>query len=300
MLSTRGNNQLIFVLRLLRRELRRMQQMLRYRRFSLAGVPILFANSFPKSGTHLLTQVLQGFTRIGPAVDSGFSAVVTFNGFTGQPRPLDTILADLRRLKPGDIAYGHLHALPSIADFLCQDGFALYFILRDPRDVVVSHVHYITDMAPAHIHHHYFQEVLGTFDERLRASICGMDALATSSPEIVFPSISARFEPYLGWLERSEVLVLRFEDFIHRRQETLQRIINHAVKRGFPLNGNGDNCQEAIQVLDASIAPEHSPTFRRGKIGGWREEFSPENISIFKKVAGDLLIHLGYEKNFDW
>lgn len=295
-----SDNNLIFTMRFLRREFRRARQLLRHRCISLTGVPVLFANSFPKSGTHLLTQVLQGFTRIGPAVDSGLSAIVTFDGFTGQPRPLDAILADLYRLKPGDIAYGHLHAVPPIVDYLCQDSFASYFILRDPRDVVVSHVHYIIDMAPAHIHHHYFQEVLSTFDERLRVSICGMDAAAVSRPEIAFPSITARFEPYLGWLDRSEVLVLRFEDFIHRRQETLLRIINHAVKRGFPLNGNGDNCQEAIQVLNASIAPEHSPTFRRGKIGGWREEFSPENISIFKKVAGDLLIHLGYEKNFDW
>ncbi len=37
--------------------------MLRWRRLSFTGVPILFANSFPKSGTHLLTQVLQGFPR---------------------------------------------------------------------------------------------------------------------------------------------------------------------------------------------------------------------------------------------
>jgi len=287
-------------MRLLRREFRRMQQMLRYRCFNLAGVPVLFANSFPKSGTHLLTQILQGFTRIGPAVNSGLPAIVTYNGFTGQPRSLEAILADLRRLKAGDTAYGHLHALPPIMDFLCRDGFAPFFILRDPRDVVVSHVHYITDMASGHIHHHYFQEVLSTFDERLRASICGMDDLAASSSEIVFPSISARFEPYLGWLERSEVLVLRFEDFINKRVETLHHILDHAVKHGFPLKVIGEHRQEAISMLDASITPEHSPTFRRGKIGGWREEFSPENISIFKKVAGDLLIHLGYEKNFGW
>ena len=295
-----SDNNLIFTMRLLRREQRRVCQMLRYRRTTLAGVPVLFANSFPKSGTHLLTQVLQGFTRIGPAVDSGLPAIITFDGFTGQPRPLDAILADLHRLKPGDIAYGHLHALPSIVDFLSQDGFTSYFILRDPRDVVVSHVHYLTDMAPEHIHHHYFQEVLGTFDERLRASICGMNITAAPSPEIAFPSIAARFEPYLSWLDRSEVLVLRFEDFIQGRQATLQCIINHAVKRGFPLNGKGGNCQEAIQVLNASISPEQSPTFRRGKIGGWREEFSPENKHIFKEIAGDLLVRLGYENDYDW
>ena len=37
-------------------------------------------------------------------------------------------------------------------------GLAAYFILRDPRDVVVSHVHYITEMEPNHIHHRYYTE----------------------------------------------------------------------------------------------------------------------------------------------
>ncbi|HEX7973822.1 MAG TPA: hypothetical protein VF498_05390, partial [Anaerolineales bacterium] len=46
---------LVFQARLARRAARRSRQMLRYRRVSLSGVPVLFANSFPKSGTHLLT-----------------------------------------------------------------------------------------------------------------------------------------------------------------------------------------------------------------------------------------------------
>ena len=137
-----------FQAKLARRTLRRFNQMARYRRLSLGEVPILFANSFPKSGTHLLTQVLQGFTRLGPVVDSGLPAIVTYDGPTGEPRPAGSILNDLNRLLPGDIGYGHLHATPEIVAYLCQDSFVSYFILRDPRDVVVSHVHYVTDMAP--------------------------------------------------------------------------------------------------------------------------------------------------------
>ncbi|RMF47890.1 MAG: hypothetical protein D6755_04510, partial [Anaerolineae bacterium] len=45
---------------------------------SLRDAPVLFANSFPKSGTHLLTQILQGMTHLGPAVDSGLPAVLTY------------------------------------------------------------------------------------------------------------------------------------------------------------------------------------------------------------------------------
>jgi len=291
-------------LRLLRRELRRMQQRLRYRTLSLSGVPVLFANSFPKSGTHLLTQVLQGFTRLGPAVDSGLPAVVTYHGFSGQLRSVDAILADLYRLKAGDTAYGHLHAIAPVVDVLCGDGFASFFILRDPRDVVVSHVHYITDMALNHVHHSYFKEKLRNFDERLYTSICGMPGGVPSPADASFPSIAARFEPFLGWLDRPQILGLHYEDFIQKREETLLCVLQHVVKHGFPLAA-GDIAmpsvrQAALQTLEDAINPHHSPTFRRGKIGGWQDEFSPENKRVFKSVAGDLLIRLGYEKNDDW
>ena len=43
-----------------------------------------------------------------------------------------------------------------------------------------------------------------------------------------------------------------------------------------------------------------STNFRSGKTGGWREEFTVNNKKHFKKLAGDFLIELGYEKNNNW
>jgi hypothetical protein len=278
--------------RLARRRLRRLLQMVRYRRISLRDMPVLFANSFPKSGTHLLTQVLQGFTRLGPAVESGLSAVITYEGDTGRRRPVDEILGDLSRLLPGDIAYGHVHALPEAVAYLCQDHIVPYFILRDPRDVVVSHVHYVTDMEPNHIHHHYYREELHTFDERLRASILGRPGSA-----IPFPDIRQRFEPYMNWLEQGEVLTLHFEDFILRRDLALACVLDHAIQGGFPLYCDRST---ALQRLAESIDPRRSPTFRSGKVGGWETQFSPENKRLFKEVAGDMLVRLGYERDNNW
>lgn len=286
------HSQLLMQARLVRRSLRRLAQALRYRRLSFNGLPVLFANSFPKSGTHLLIQVLQGFTRLGPAVDSGLPAIVTFEGDSGRPRGPQEILADLRRLLPGDIAFGHLHAWPPVVDFLCQEGYAPYFILRDPRDVVVSHVYYVTEMEPNHIHHRYYAEELRTFEERLRVSILGRP-----HEVIPFPDIRARFEPYLGWLERPEVLTLRYEDFILHREETLDRVLGHAIRRGFIMTMEKE---QAIQILAGSIDPRRSPTFRSGKTGGWRAHFTEETKCLFKEVTGDLLIRLGYEQNHDW
>jgi hypothetical protein len=278
--------------RLIRRSMRRLAQMLRYRRFGLADVPVLFANSFPKSGTHLLTQILQGFTRIGPAVDSGLPAIVTFEGDTGRRRPANEIAQDLNRLGPADIAYGHVHALPEAAAVLCRAGVAPYFILRDPRDVVVSHVHYVTEMEPGHIHHAYYKNELPDFESRLGASILGRP-----DSEIPFPDIRTRFEPYLGWLAYSQVLLLRFEDFILHRQQSLGQVLDHATRLGFPLYLGRS---QAIDLLTASIDPQRSPTFRSGKVGGWQASFSSTNKDLFKQVCGDLLIRLGYETNHDW
>ena len=277
----------------MRRTLRRLVQMVRYRRASLADVPILFANSFPKSGTHLLTQVLQGFTALGPAVDSGLPAVVMYDGFSGKPRLEREIAADLARFLPADIGYGHLHAIPAAVSLLSSPGTAAYFILRDPRDVAVSHVHYITDLAPKHIHHRYYAEELHNFNERLRVSILGRAKMDSS-----FPGIDARFTPFLGWLDTDRVMIIRYEDFITDRVDTLHKVLDHAVKAGFPLYERDQ--QRVLEIMEAAIDPQRSPTFRRGRISAWKDDFSKDNKRLFKETAGDLLIHLGYERDYDW
>ena len=46
--------------------------------------------------------------------------------------------------------------------------------------------------------------------------------------------------------------------------------------------------------------PKASPTYRSGKVGGWREVFSEDHKLRFKETAGDILIKLGYEKDQNW
>jgi len=279
-----------YTLKIARWRFRRANAVLKHG--SLSDTPIFFANSFPKSGTHLLTQVLEGFTLIGPVVDGGLPAVLTYDGPTGQMRSLQDILRDLQRLRPGDIAYGHLHAGLKTVDMLTQDGMAPYFIFRDPRDVVVSHVHYVTEMEPNHVHHRYYRQELKSFDERLRVSILGRPEL-----DIAYPDIRQRFDPYLGWLECPEVLALQFEDFINHQDKTLSRILEHARGRGLRLHVGE---QEALQSLKSAIDPRRSPTFRSGKVGKWRASFSQEHKNLFKEICGDLLVRLGYEQSQDW
>ena len=205
--------------RLARRVLRRTGAQRRFPQIPMGSMPILFANSFPKSGTHLLTQVLSGFSALGPVAVSGLPPVLTFEGESGRLGQIRTILNELERFKRGDIGYGHLHAYPEVVEILCSEAVAPFFIYRDPRDVVVSHVFYVTEINSRHVHHDYYTNQLDSFEERLKVSILGRPEL-----HIPFPDIAARFAPYLDWLERTEVLSLRFEDLIADTQKSLTGI----------------------------------------------------------------------------
>lgn len=278
--------------RLARRWLRRRSAQRKFPDIPIEKQPIFFGNSFPKSGTHLLTQILGALAELGPVVESGLPPIVTFVGDTGKPRSQANILSDLARLLPGDISYGHLHAIPEIIRALCRTGMASYFIYRDPRDVVVSHVYYVTDLNNKHVHHDFYANQLSTFDQRLEVSILGRPDL-----DIPFPNIRARFEPYLPWLRQSEILSLRYENLLADAQKQLERIWDHAVGCGFL---HQPDMTVAVQILQKAIKPSESPTFRTGTSGGWKKQFSPAMKELFKQITGDLLMQLGYEQNSNW
>ena len=255
-----------------------------------AQLPILLGISFPKSGTHLLDQILLGFSNVAPYSKRLHSFYAEYEGESGRRRAPKEAIRWLDSLGPGDVASAHLFAQPEAIRRVCSANFIPYFIFRDPRDVVVSHVFYVTDMEARHVHHAYYQS-LPDFDARLTVSILGRPEL-----DVEFPDIAARFAPYLGWLDRDEVLSIHFEDLINDRAAALTRIMDHFLARA-PL---AVSRELILESLESSINPRRSPTFRSGKTGEWKKHFTAEHNKIFKDVAGDLLIRLGYEKDKHW
>lgn len=255
-----------------------------------AELPILLGISFPKSGTHLLDQILLGFSNIAPFAKRLHSFYAEYEGESGAKRSPEQALAWLDSLRPRDIASAHLFARPEAVVRVCKPEFVPYFIFRDPRDVVVSHVFYVTDMEARHVHHGYYKS-LPDFNARLTVSILGRP-----EADIEFPDVAERFEPYLGWLDRPEILTIHFEDLIHDRAAALNRITDHLLRTA-PLQTPR---HLILDALESSINPTKSPTFRSGKTGEWKKYFTEEHKKIFKEVVGDLLVRLGYEKDKNW
>jgi len=256
------------------------------------NAPIIFANSFPKSGTNLLIQILSGFAEISLFHINTRGVILTYERDTGEKRAEMDILAEIRDIYPGEIGWGHLHGTPAISSQLIQDDFINFFLYRDPRDVVVSHAYYVTNKKNGHIHHDYYQNTLTSMEERISTSILGLPHLINE-----FPDIGKRFAPYRPWLDCPEVMKIKFEDLIHDQERVLRKMLEHIEKGGYSL---AVRRSKALKHMKDAINPASSRTFRRGTTGEWRNYFSAEHKEIFKSVTGSLLIDLGYEVDDQW
>jgi sulfotransferase 6B1 len=284
------DNSIKHQLKVWRWRVRRARVALRWGDKGLRQTPAVLGNAMPKSGSHLIIQVLQGLTRIGPFVNPGFPPVNRTEA--NQSINEDGILENLIRMQPGDIRYGYVHSKDPFIKKITKPGMASVFVYRDPRDMIVSHVFYATDMQPGHAMHRYYKETLTTNEDRINFAINGVQV-----DGFVMRGVNARYEAYLGWLEQPDVLCLRFEDLILRQDEAITWLIDYLETRGYQPQLTR---KEAVDRIKTAINPQRSGTFRKGIPGNWRDHFTEENKRVFKEKAGELLIHLGYEADFSW
>jgi hypothetical protein len=266
------------------------QAILRWKRFSFADAPPIFGNAKPKSGSHLLLQVLNGFTQIMPYRYVEAEPIRTIEK-EGRRKKKEEILADLKRVPRGVIGWGYVDATPENASFLTRAGRVNYFIYRDPRDMLISQVFFATEMHEEHGMHDFYNS-LPDFGERLKVAITGIDR-----DGLYMVSVKGRYEGVFEWLAQSNVMCIRFEDLINNRDATLNAMLDEVEKTGYKIPTPR---AQALSVLVDAIQPRKSHTFRSGKTGGWKEYFTDEHGKLFKDVAGDLLVRLGYEQNNDW
>jgi sulfotransferase 6B1 len=267
-----------------------LQAVVRWKRFSFNDAPSVFGNSKPKSGSHLLLQILNGFTQIMPYRYVEADPIRTIKKDGGR-RTADDIVADLKRVPQGIIGWGYVEAANENVAYLCQPNHVNYFIYRDPRDMLVSQVFFATDMHEEHGMHEYYKS-LPDFSARLNVAITGID-----KDGLRMVSVKQRYEGVFKWLEQRHVMCLRFEDLINHRDATLKAMLDEVEKTGYRIPTPRD---KALSVLIEAIQPKKSHTFRSGKTGGWKEHFTEEQKKLFKDVAGDLLVRLGYEKDNQW
>ena len=251
--------------------------------------PPLLANSFPKSGTHLLHQILQSY----PGANDYGTFLASMPSIRYVRRSDKKMARKITALAPRELARGHLEFSDLTSAALRDMHVVHYFIYRDPRDVAISEAHYLTSMNRWHRLHSAFAALPDT-QSRVEFAIRGAD---TDFP-VRYPDIATRFSWYEKWLADEDVYSVRFEDLQgERREDTVNGMVDWFLEKSD--GGTLRNQSLATQALEA-IDPAKSHTYRKGRAGGWREIFEPAHKYAMKEVAGDLLVRLGYEEDLDW
>ncbi len=245
------------------------------RRVTNAGAPSVLCVSIPKAGTHLLERALclhpRLYRKLLPTLSN--ASLRRWGG-------LDGLLAKLR---PGQVIASHLRFEASFPEVVLRRHVPVIFLIRDPRDLVVSQVNYVARRSD-HRFAKAFAQKAGLRD-RLQLAIVG-------DPEHRLRSVGARLEAYEGWL-RSDALVVRFEDLVgpegggdaDRQAETVRAIYRHV---GLPVDA------AFVTKVCGRLFSSKSPTFRRGSIGQWRDHFDDELEELFEKTAGEVTRAFGY------
>src|SRR5688500_996356 len=197
----------------------------------------------------------------------------------------------LSRVPDGSFVTAHCVYSLELASIFAGERMRVVCILRDPRDVAVSQMHYIKQRKEHFAHEAFLQ--LPSDHERLLHSIRGGELGGRR-----LQSLDERYRQFLGWQDDDNAMMVKFEDLVGPRgggsAETQRRTVER-VARHVGLEPD----ERMMRTVEENIFGV-SNTFRKGQIGGWREEFSEEHIRSAREIAGPLLVELGYEVDPEW
>jgi sulfotransferase 6B1 len=258
---------------------------------------IVLCNSYPKSGTHLLYQILYSIPGLNQWDD-----LISVQALCGMINTADHIRWKLGSAPNKSIVRSHLTYCKEILNILTEHNCRVIFIYRDLRDVVVSHANWVCREKRIFLHDIYQKKT--SFQEQLMSSIEGIPLGSPFGSNVSQPSIGQDFSRWRGWVNDSKTLAVKFEDLVGERgggeEETrlkkIEQIVNHLK---LDISPSYIKTHLASHILN----PRESHTFvkgNKGKIGNWQNIFTEEHKKAFKKVAGDLLIELGYEQDQNW
>jgi hypothetical protein len=245
------------------------------------GAPRIFCVSVPKSGTHLLERALcwhpRLYRKLLPTINS--DNIHKWGS-------LDDLFASLH---PGQVLITHLHYQEEYYQAIRKSGAASIFVIRDPRDLVVSKAFGIAKRK----NHPSYRAINALVDlkDRMRFVIDGDEASGLMS-------IKEQLTKFSGWFDKTDCTI-RFEDTIghmgggeQKTQLDTLRTIYQTIGLAMP--------DEWLTGLSENIFSSASPTFRKGTVSQWKKHFDEDTKEHFKRSAGDVLIRYGYEESEEW
>lgn len=250
----------------------------------------------PKNGTHLAQNILSELLGTYP--------------IWGKTH---TILDEERIAHFGNSVYYVAHAPCTYYnyDILKKNKFKVIFLLRDPRDVIVSYAYWAQKDPALHIMSHYIpyskkpspyenlQELMSWSTEQIITNfIQHYPFKGPFMPE--FTNFAQFYDVYWPWQHYPDCYMTTFEKLVGVQGGGDKALQAEEIKKiakflNIPMD------QKKINDVCSKIFGG-TPTFREGRIGSWKQELTSEHKKSLKALAGfnELLIALGYEKDDKW
>ncbi len=158
-----------------------------------------------------------------------------------------------------------------------------FFILRDPRDYIVSGARFYGTTDQCLFPLEWYQSL--SFEEQVTIMIKGTDW---------YNSARWSVSNFKGWVSSCNCHVIHFEALIGAQGKEKQLNELKAIAEQLNLQLSEDKILAIFQEVFGT-----GPTFS-GKKETWKEIFTEEHKSLCKEQIGDFLIELGYEKDYNW
>jgi len=241
--------------------------------------------AIPKCGTHLvgrLITIITGKSWMVGRDNMLYLSDKTINEFNATPN-----------------VFLGTHAVASLGNIekVKKGNYKGIFVYRDPRDSVVSFAYYI-----AKLRENWPELSQRPLDDIIMEVITNVASVRSYNQESIwnmpdlqsFTDIYSLFDAYSGWMEQPFMHGTKFEKFVGPRDALLNEIINIARHLDIEMDLN------KAEEVAVELFSEPTQTFRKGVAGEWKTHFNEEHKKVFKRVAGQLLINLGYEKDLNW
>lgn len=262
----------------------------------------IMLTSIPSTGTHLMLKYLQlaGFRPI---------QTVRYDFFE------ESMWDNIRALMPGYYSAWHFMWYQRLSDILREHDARAIFIYRDPRAQACASVHHIMNNK-LHPLYPFFTEKLKTPEERLIRVIEGMPLdefevirqqggldRGTNAPTdeegkgpiSKYPSgLNNIHRFYSRWFDDPSCHCVKFEDIIGPNGGGDREKQLRAVQDLMEFTGV-DTSQISVESIADNLFDTKAETFRKGRIDSWREEMSPEILTLFMQECGEVLQMWGYD-----
>jgi Sulfotransferase domain len=189
--------------------------------------------------------------------------------------------------------YAAQHTLSSFASIPSPRFFSIHerynadfpkvvYLLRDPRDVMISFYHY---------RHTRERSYSGSLQEFLRSD----------------DHYPCRWDEHVaGWLldgVKANVCLIRYEEMQRETSAALRRVLDFAevrctdaeLERAVEASRFEQMRSAEEQYKSPPVADSNGIFVRRGKVGGYADELEVENIRIIEEKYGTVMRIVGYE-----